>query len=416
MSGRDPQPEAGRRVPRGDHRVRGGDNRVPGRGRTHRARVRRARRDMLEPLREEITPSAARVRVERLRARAWLIVQIAVGAALAWLIAHRVVGHSLPFFAPVTAMVCLGLTYGDRVRRIIELTIGVAIGIIVGDLFVSVFGTGWWQILAVALIAMSLAVLAGAGQLLMMQAGIQGVVITILVAPDGEALSRWLDAVVGGSVALAIAMIAPMRSTTMRPRERVLTLVGHLAEVLTDTAQALRSQDVGRATRALQTARELSTELEALRDTTAEASAAARLAPLLAREHRQDVEEIRRLLSPLDLAIRNVRVLVRRAEAALGTREFVPDTYTDMVAELAEATGTIYDHLETQQPLAAAQEELVHLARRSTWGHPRAALSAEVMRAQVRSTVVDLLVVSGMSLAEARRRVPPTLDEMDPGG
>lgn len=371
---------------------------------------------VLDPLRDEIAPGAFRTRLRRLRARAWLIVQCAVGAALAWSIAHHLLGHALPFFAPVTAMICLGLTYGDRVRRIIELTIGVAIGILVGDLFVQVFGTGGWQILAVALIAMSLAVLIGAGQLLMMQAGIQGVLITLLVAGEGEAWSRWLDAVVGGGVALLIAVVAPMRSTTRRPRERVVDLVGQLAEVLTETAQSLRSRDVDRATRALERARGLSAGIDRLRESTAEAAAAARLAPLLARQHRADVAEIKMLLPPLDLAIRNIRVLARRAEAALDTHEFVPDTYTDMVADLAEATGAIYDALESHAPMTEAQEELVNLARCSTWSHSRADLSAEVMRAQVRSTVVDLLVVSGMSLADARRRVPSTLEEMDPDG
>lgn len=371
---------------------------------------------VLDPLREEMTPGALRTRLTRLRVRAWLIAQIAVGATLAWFIARDLVGHPLPFFAPVTAMVCLGLTYGDRLRRIVELTIGVAIGILVGDVFVHFFGSGVWQIFAVAVVAMSLAVLAGAGQLLMMQAGIQGVLITTLVAGEGEALSRWVDAVVGGSVALVIAMLAPMRSTTGRPRERIVALVGHLAEVLTDTTQALRNRDVGRATQALETARGLSDELEDLRDTTAEAAAAARLAPLLSGVHRQEVQEIQALLMPLDLAIRNVRVLARRAEAAVGTDEFVPATYTDMVAGLAEATAIIQEQLEERSPLSTAQEDLIHLARQSTWSHPRAALSAEVMRAQVRSTVVDLLVLSGMPLAEARRRVPPTRDEMDPRG
>ena len=154
-------------------------------------------------------------RLLRLRSRAWLIVQIGVGAALAWLVAHDLLGHALPFFAPITAMVCLGLTYGDRVRRIVELTIGVAIGILVGDLVVRWLGTGPWQILVVALVAMSVAVLAGAGQLLMMQAGIQGVIITVLVAGEGQALSRWLDPLVGGAVALVIAMLAPRRSTCL---------------------------------------------------------------------------------------------------------------------------------------------------------------------------------------------------------
>lgn len=381
-----------------------------------REHARAARHVVLDPLREEIRPSAARTRVLRLRARAWLILQAATGAVLAWFIAHDLLGHALPFFAPITAMVCLGLTYGDRIRRIAELTVGVAIGVAIGDLFVHAFGTGLWQIFAVCVVAMSLAVLAGAGQLLMMQAGIQGVIITTLVADDGQAFSRWLDAAVGGSVALVIAMLAPMRSTTKRPRERIIALVGHLAEVLTDTAQSLRNRDEGRATRALETARGLSAELEALQDTTAEAAAAARLAPLLSGVHRADVLEIKRLLQPLDLAIRNVRVLARRAESAVGNDEFVPDSYTDMVEGLAEAAAVLQEQLTRREPLGAAQEDLVHLARQSTWGHSRAGLSAEVLRAQVRSTVVDLLVLSGMTLQEARRRVPPTRDEIDPAG
>lgn len=383
---------------------------------TARDQVRAAGHLVFDPVRDEIRPSALRTRLLRLRVRIWLILQAAVGATLAWFVAHDLLGHPLPFFAPVTAMVCLGLTYGDRLRRIVELTFGVAIGVAIGDLFVHFFGTGLWQILAVCAVAMSLAVLAGAGQLLMMQAGIQGVIITTLVAGEGEAFSRWLDAAVGGGVALLIAMLAPMRSTTKRPRQRIIELVGHLTEVLTDTAQSLRSRDVDRATRALDRARSLSSELEDLRTTTAEASAAARMAPLLSGVHREEVREIQALLGPLDLAIRNVRVLSRRAEAAIGTREFVPDSYIDMVEGLAEASAVIQEQLENREPLGDAQEDLVHLARQSTWGHPRAALSAEVMRAQVRSTVVDLLMLSGMSQADARRRVPPTKDEIDPEG
>ncbi|MFK5691040.1 aromatic acid exporter family protein [Ornithinimicrobium sp. LYQ92] len=370
----------------------------------------------LDPLRDGIRPVALRARALRLRARAWLILQAATGATIAWFLAHDVLGHPLPFFAPITAMVCLGLTYEDRLRRIVELTIGVAIGVAIGDLFVNSFGTGLWQILAVCVVAMSLAVLAGAGQLLMMQAGIQGVIITTLVAGDGEALSRWLDAAVGGGVAMVIAMLAPLRSTTRRPRERVVELVGHLAEMLTDTAQSLRNRDAGRAVRALETARGLSTELDVLRASTAEAVAAARVAPLLSGASRAEVREIQTLLPPLDLAIRNVRVLARRAEAAVSADEFVPDTYIDMVEALAEASATIQEHLADRTPLGPAQEDLVHLARQSTWSHSRAELSAEVMRAQVRSTVVDLLVLSGMTLTEARQRVPSTREEMDPEG
>lgn len=73
------------------------------------------------------------------------------------------------------------------------------------------------------------------------------------------------------------------------------------------------------------------------------------------------------------------------------------------------------EQLLDQAPLAEVREDLITLARRSTWSHPQAGLSAEVLRAQVRSTVVDLLVLSGMDAAEARRRVPATREEFDPG-
>lgn len=369
---------------------------------------------VLDPLRGHLAPDAFRSRATLWRARAWFIVQAAVGAGVAWWAAKDLLGHPLPFFAPVTAIVCLGLTYTSRVRRILELTVGVAVGILIGDLFVGVLGSGVWQIMAVVVVAMSLAVLVGGGQMLMMQAGIQGAILTTLVAGEGQALSRWLDAVVGGAVALVIAMLAPVGSTAERPRQRAVALAGRFAEVLTDTTQALRNRDAGRATEALAAARALSDDVEELRRSTAEASAAARIAPLLSGVHKEDLAEIRQLVAPLDLAVRNLRVLVRRAEAALVEDEFVPATYTDMVADLAQAAATIREHLLHRTPLAGAQEDLVTLARRSTWAHPRAGLSAEVVRAQVRSAVVDLLVLAGVPLAEARRRVPATREELDP--
>ena len=73
------------------------------------------------------------------------------------------------------------------------ITVGVAIGILTGDLFVHFFGSGVWQIVAVCVVAMSLAVLLGGGQLLMMQAGIQGAILTTLVAgeaPGGRFAAR----------------------------------------------------------------------------------------------------------------------------------------------------------------------------------------------------------------------------------
>jgi uncharacterized membrane protein YgaE (UPF0421/DUF939 family) len=52
---------------------------------------------------------AGEARVEALRALALPIGQSALAAALAWYLAHAVIGHSAAFFAPIAALVALGV-------------------------------------------------------------------------------------------------------------------------------------------------------------------------------------------------------------------------------------------------------------------------------------------------------------------
>ena len=59
-------------------------------------------------------------RVERLRLSWRSIFQASVSAALAWLIATKVLGHPTPFFAPVSAIITLGITVGQRGQRAAE--------------------------------------------------------------------------------------------------------------------------------------------------------------------------------------------------------------------------------------------------------------------------------------------------------
>lgn len=107
------------------------------------------------------------------------------------------------------------MTYGQRLRRVAEVTVGVAVGIAVADIFVGVVGSGPWQITVVVLVSMSLALLLDAGLLLVMQSAVQSIVVTDLVPTGSQALGRWVDAVIGGVVALVFAMVvprAPLRS------------------------------------------------------------------------------------------------------------------------------------------------------------------------------------------------------------
>ena len=143
-----------------------------------------ARAELLEEAAE-----ASRVGLEARRARvlatARPILQSAVAASAAWLVATEVIGHATPFFAPISAVITLGLTVGQRRARAVELAIGVTVGIAIADLLVSAIGTGAWQIGVVTALAMFGATLVGGGPLLASQAAASAVLVATLQPPDG---------------------------------------------------------------------------------------------------------------------------------------------------------------------------------------------------------------------------------------
>jgi hypothetical protein len=83
-----------------------------------------------ERRRELLEAAAARSRrssrgaLGRVRTNGWPLVQTAIAAALAWLIASKLLRDPSPFFAPVAAIMSLAATRGQRMRRAIELIIG----------------------------------------------------------------------------------------------------------------------------------------------------------------------------------------------------------------------------------------------------------------------------------------------------
>ncbi len=70
---------------------------------------------------------------------------------MAWFLAVLILGLERPTFAPIAAVIALGLAVGERGRRAVELTLGVAFGVAIADLLVSVVGVGavqaglWWR-------------------------------------------------------------------------------------------------------------------------------------------------------------------------------------------------------------------------------------------------------------------------------
>jgi len=373
--------------------------------------------EQIRELRDDIAPQAARRsrasvrrRLGRLRELGFFVVQCALAAGIAWWLASTVLGHPMPFFAPVAAIICLGFSFGQRLRRVAEVMVGVAVGVGVGDAFVSLFGTGVWQIVLVVALAMSLAILVGAGGLMATQAGIQAAMVTTLLPDPGAGVSRWLDAVAGGAVALAAATIAPV-APIRKPRQQAAEVLRELAAILKATARSLRHHDAEAATEALHRARDSEAMLDTLRKAAAEGVAVVRMSPFR-RQHRGRVEQIADLVVPLDRAIRNVRVLVRRAAVSIWRGEPMPSSYPELLDDLAIGARLLADSLFEPAAADTARRVLAELGVR-TAEIPAASLSSMVLLGQVRSTIVDLLTLTGLSYDDARELVPLRADGLD---
>lgn len=353
----------------------------------------------------------ARIRTDRLQSRVAFILQCGVGAALAWWLAGDVFEHRMPFFAPVTAIITLGMSYGQRARRAVEVMIGVALGVLIGDVFAHLFGTGVLQVLVVVVLAMTVASLVGAGILLTIQAGVQAAIITTLLAAPDQAFTRWLDAVIGGAVALVISVLVPATGL-QRPRQKAALVVEEISAILRQTAVVIRTDDNDLAGATLRRARASEGMLVELQSLASEGVAVVRLSPFR-RRHLPGAQAIADLLEPLDRAIRNLRVLVRRALVGTRRGEVIPPAYTGLLDDLADSCDDIARELHERHEPTAARAGLHRLAERSAVIDPASGLSGEVIRAQVRSMVVDLLVLTGMPVDEAGELVPVSHPQHD---
>jgi uncharacterized membrane protein YgaE (UPF0421/DUF939 family) len=346
-------------------------------------------------------------RVARLRTKAWAIGQCAISAGVAWWLAHDVLGHPKPFFAPIVAVVCLGTSYGQRLRRVVEVTLGVAIGVFLADVLLQVIGTGAWQISVVVALAMSVTLLLNAGTLFVTQAAVQGIVVVTLVATPGYAFTRWTDAVIGGLVALVAATLVP-RAPLRRPREQAALVLRRIARLLKAAAQSAEDGDVERSLDVLADARATDSIIRELQDAASEGLSVIASSPFR-RRHVGNVRQMVELVEPLDRALRNTRVLVRRVAVSAYHHEPFPRAYALLCDDLADAVdlmadvlakGQMADTPEVRRALLAVGDGTAQVER-------VADLSADVVLAQIRSIIVDLLQITGMDVVEATDALPP---------
>jgi hypothetical protein len=341
---------------------------------------------------------------------AWLqILQTAVAACVAWSLAVLILGQERPTFAPIAAVIALGLAVGERARRAVELTIGVAFGVALADLLVSLVGVGAVQAGAVVVLAMGLAVFLGGGDLGVKEAAISALIIMITFRSSqaGFPIERFLEALIGGGTALLINALLPVNPERM-VEDAAFPVFAESAAVLEEVADALEQGDAGRAQRAYVRAREIDARVAGLKEAVAAGRETARLAPPR-RRSLGHMDLYAAASDQIDLTVRDVRALARAALSVVQheAEDPAPERLLAAIRGLARATEALATYLQTsgdppeetrRLALEAAKEASTLLEEHEDLARN---LGVNALVDQIHSSAVDLIGGTGMDRAAA---------------
>ncbi|KAA1418345.1 aromatic acid exporter family protein [Mumia zhuanghuii] len=349
-------------------------------------------------------PVSLHTRIAWVRSQWTAIVQISLGAAIAWVIAHTVIGHEQPFFAPVAAILVIFAGAGGRRQNTIELFFGVSVGVLIGEGLILVIGRGWWQIGVIVALAAMAATFLGMRGLARTQAATSASLLAAIVpvTSGNPAVVRFVDAVVGGLVGLAMALLIPGNPARRANRDMQVVL-GSLDEALRQIETALRLGDAGPAWTALQQLRAAQPAITGLETTVANADEIARYSPLRWGQ-RGHVERYVIAIRDVDNAIRDTRVLARRVHTMLRRGERAFPGIPEAVGLLQLSVGVFADDIAAEDAYDEARRQLIDAAKLATRALPDAAtINDAAVVAQVRAIASDLLYATGWTVAQVDR-------------
>lgn len=343
--------------------------------------------------------------LRRVRGGVALAVQAALAAGLAWYVAHDLFGRPTPFFAPIAAVITLASSIGQRMRRTTELVIGVALGIGIGDALIVVIGTGPWQIGLTVLLAVLVGTAVGGTTSLVVQSASSAVLVATLTPSTGMPWTRFFDALVGGGIALLVMTVLlplnPLNVVRRAADPALHTLAGGLHEL----SAAMTAKDLEGVERVLERLRGAEGMFNSFQDAVRAARENVAFAPARWR-NRTALAEYVDGADHVTWALRNVRVLIRRAHTAVRDDEKIPDCLPAALALLGDAVDLLrQEWAKGVEPVATRERALAAAAEAGKAYDNGVGFSGGVVVAQIRTAATDLLRATGINHAEAPRMV-----------
>ena len=330
----------------------------------------------------------------RLRAALWPAVQAAVAAGLAWLLAHDVLGHAQPFFAPIAAAIALSTSATRRARRILQMLAGVLLGIGVGEAASAVMGTTALTIGIVVLVTMAAALVAGVGffgeGMMFVNQSAAAAILVVALHRAGTGSERLVDALIGGGVAgvIGVGLFPAQPLALLRSAEREvlrsLAALGRVGDLLSDGIPAEPGWTIAAA-------QDIHRQLADLAQARLIARANVRIAPRRWRL-REEVDREDQRISQLDLLANAALSLFRVAIGALDEGEALPRELCANLDELAKVLGLLAAAAQpwTEQLRAGAAARVGATVDALA---PVSAPRAPILASLVRATGRDLLAI-----------------------
>jgi uncharacterized membrane protein YgaE (UPF0421/DUF939 family) len=332
-------------------------------------------------------------------------IQITIGALLAYSVAFYALGHVNPLLAVTVCITSLGFSRDARPRRILQTAIGMVVGIAISEIALIYFGSGIIQIALVLLFVLVAARFISASSAFAVTAAIQAMLVQILPEPDGGVFLRTLDGLIGGVMALIVTALIP-RDPRGIARSDANKLFDFFTETLQSLRLALRDANKSLSNQALKNARASQPLIDNWRMSLDSALSISRISPFLMK-HKSELRKQRGLMRAMDLATRNLRVIVRRVNFLL--KDDVARPYlADLCEQIAEAVTNIQEGLSEHEELELAREQLLEIIKQldpKKFGIADQLREASVLLL-LRPLLVDLLCATGMTEDAARAELP----------
>jgi uncharacterized membrane protein YgaE (UPF0421/DUF939 family) len=313
--------------------------------------------------------------------------------------------HEAPLLAITVCITSLGFSRDARPRRILQTAIGMVVGIAISEISIIYFGSGILQIALVLLTVLLLARLISASSAFAVTAAIQSMLVQILPAPDGGVFIRTFDGLIGGVMALIVTALIP-RDPRGIARTDANKLFDFFIDTLQDLRLALRDTNKSLSNQALKNARATQPLIDNWRMSLDSAISISRISPFLMK-HKSELKKQRLLMRAMDLATRNLRVIVRRVNFLL--KDDVARPYlADLFEQLAEAVTNLREGLSDSEDLDLARAQLLEIIKQldpKKFGIADQLREASVLLL-LRPLLVDLLCAAGMSEDDARAELP----------